>query len=132
MAYLHVYKNNPTAGGTDGSQVSEGTELNPIATSALNATNNEESAAIKLALRCDTGYNTSGNTTITPVGTSASKWALSIDGTTWGAYGAALTISTVIGVVNTIFYCKAKAASGESPANDVSVDLQISGNVVAV
>ncbi|WP_378955373.1 hypothetical protein [Pelosinus sp. sgz500959] len=130
--YLHVYKNNPTEGGVDGSQVSEGTELNPITTSALNGTNNEESASIKLALRCDTGYNTSGNTTVAPMGASASKWTLSIDGTTWGAYGAALTISTVIGVINTVFYCKAKAVSGESPANDVSVDLQISGNVVAV
>lgn len=132
MAILHAYKSSPTAGGTDGSQVSEGTELNPITTTALNATANEESAAIKLALRCDAGYNTTGSTTITPTGTSAAKWALSLDGTTWGAYGAVLTIATVIGVVNTVFYCKAKAVSGEGPANDISVDFAVVSSVIAV
>ena len=130
--YLHVYKNNPTAGGTDGSLVSEGTGLNPITTNALNATMNEESAVIKLALRCEAGYTTSGDITITPMGTTSSKWALSADGTTWGAYGAVLTITTVIGVVNTIIYCKAKAVSGESVVNDSTVTLQLVGNVVAV
>ena len=132
MAYLHLYKSSPTVGGTDGSQVSEGTELNPVTTPVLNATNNEESASIKLALRCDAGYNTQGNTTVTPIGTNVIKWALSTDGTVWGLYGAALTITTVIGVVNTIFYVKAKATSGEAPASDTSVDLQIVGTVVAV
>jgi hypothetical protein len=130
--YLHLYKNNPTAGGTDGSPVSEGTGLNPIATNALNAAINEESTIIKLALRCEVGYNTSGDITITPTGTTSSKWALSADGITWGAYGAVLTITTVIGVVNTIIYCKAKAISGESVVNDSSVALQLIGNVVAV
>jgi len=130
--YLHVYKGNPTAGGTDGNQVSEGTELNPILTPALNALNNEESAAIKLALRCEAGYNTSGSTTITPSGTTSAMWALSLDSVTWGSYGSALTISTVIGVVNTVFYVKAKAVSSESPANDTSVDFQVVGNIVAV
>lgn len=130
--YLHLYKGTPTVGLTDGTQVSEGTELSPITTPPLNATLNEESTAIKLALRCDAGYNTSGNTTVTPTGTTATKWALSPDGTAWGAYGAVLTITAVIGIVNTILYCKAKAVNGESPANDVTVDLQIVSNVVAV
>ena len=67
---IHLYKNNPTAGTADGSPVSEGTGLNPIATTGLNSANNEESVAIKLALRCDAGYNTSGNITITPIGTT--------------------------------------------------------------
>ena len=53
MAYIHVYKNNPTATGTDGTQVSEGDGTQAISIT-LNATNNEESAPIKLALRCDT------------------------------------------------------------------------------
>ena len=132
MAYLHLYKSSPTVGAADGTLVSEGTELNPVTTPALNATNNDESAGIKLALRCDAGYNTQGNTVVTPIGTSATKWALSTDGATWGLYGASLTLTTVIGVVNTIFYVKAKAASGEAPVSDTSVDLQIVGTVVAV
>ena len=50
MAYIHVYKNNPTAAGTDGTQVSEGDGTQAISVT-LNAINNEESAPIKLALR---------------------------------------------------------------------------------
>ena len=129
---INVYKNIPTAGCVDGSLVSEGTGLNPITTNSLNTTNNEESTTIVLALRCDTGYNTSGDTTITPTGVTADKWSLSLDGVTWGAYGAVLTITSVIGVVNTLFYAKAKATAGENPVNDMTVDLQVAGNLVAV
>ena len=74
MAYIHMYT-GATGGGTDGTLVSENTGLAPITTAVLNATNNEIGDPIKLALRCETGYNTSGNTTITPTGTSAAKWA---------------------------------------------------------
>ena len=130
--YIHLYKNNPTAGGVDGSPVSEGTELDPITTKGLNPVINEESMPIKAALRCEAGYNTSGDVTVTPIGASASKWALSLDGITWGLYGTVLTINSVVGVVNTIIYAKAKAVSGELPTNDVSVVLQIAGNVATV
>ena len=58
MAYIHVYI-TPTAGGTDGTHVSEGTDLQPISVT-LNATNNEESTPIKLALRYDSGFHTNG------------------------------------------------------------------------
>ena len=68
MAYIHVYM-TPTAGGTDGIQVSEGTGLQPISVT-LNATNNEESTPIKLALRCDSGFQTNGNITVSVVGTT--------------------------------------------------------------
>ena len=132
MANFHIYKNNPTAGGTNGTLVSEGTGSSPITVGPLNATNNEESAAITLAIRCESGYATTGNTVITPVGTTAAKWALSANGSAWGEYGAALTISSAIGATNTLFYAKAKATSDESPANDTSVDLQVQATVAAV
>ena len=77
MAYIHVYT-TPTAGGTDGTQVSEGTGLQPISVT-LNATNNEESTPIKLALRCDSDFQTNGNITISVVGTTLTKWALAPD-----------------------------------------------------
>ena len=102
MAYIHVYT-TPTAGGTDGTQVSEGTGLQPI-TVTLNATNNEESTPIKLALRCDAGYQTNGNITLSLLGTTNAKWALAPDSAgpagTFGAYGANLVIATVVGVTN--------------------------------
>lgn len=132
MANFHVYKNNPTSGGTNGTLVSEGTGSSPITVGPLNASNNEESAAITLAIRCESGYITTGSTVITPVGTTAAKWALSDNGSSWGAYGAALTISTLIGATNMLFYAKAKATADENPANDSSVSLQVQATVAAV
>lgn len=131
MAYIHLYKDNPTAGGTNGTLVSEGDGSSPV-TVTLNATNNEESSAITLALRCESGYQTVGNTTITPTGTTASKWALSSNGISWSDYGSALIISTTIGATNTLIYTKAKASSDETPMNDTSVDFQIQATIGAV
>ncbi|AEG14684.1 hypothetical protein Desku_1097 [Desulfofundulus kuznetsovii DSM 6115] len=135
MAFIHVYMNNPTAGGTDGVLVSEGTEANPITVGPLNATENEESAPIKLALRCETGYKTSGTVTVQPVGTKADKWALAPDVAgapgTWQAYGAALTIEDVISDTNYVFWAKARATSDEPPQNDTSVDIQVQAMIVA-
>lgn len=131
MANIHVYKGTVTVGGTDGTQVSEGTGLQPISIGPLNATNNEESVITTLAVRCDTGFATTGDTVITPVGTTSAKWALSADGTTWSAYGANLTISSAIDATNKLFYVKAKATSDESPANDTTVDIQVTAQIVA-
>lgn len=66
MAILNVYKNNPTAGGVDGAKVVAG---NPILTPYLDLAQNE-SVDIKLALRCDSGKKTLGQTTITPTAPS--------------------------------------------------------------
>lgn len=133
---IHIYQGAVTSGGTNGTQVSEGTETSPIIVGPLNATNNEESAAIKLAVRCDAGYNTSGNTVITPTGTTADKWALAPDNAgvagSFGAYGSALTISSVVGTTNTLFWVKAKASNTENPVNDTSVDLVVSATINAV
>ena len=131
MAYYHIYKNNPTAGGTDGTQVSESTGLNPISVT-LNATNNEESIPIKLAIRCETGHQTVGDCVISITGTTSLKWALSLDNVTWNTYGSSLTISSTINNTNIIFYSKAKASSDEIPNNDNSVDFQISATIGVV
>lgn len=131
MAYIHMYNNNPTSGGTDGNLVSEllpftgstvsgnavvsGTSINTalltvgqpitgagipagttidsiisassfelsanatttndyvlmaqgnlITTNFLNASTSDVSSPIKLALRCDIGYNSVSTTTVTP------------------------------------------------------------------
>jgi len=131
MAYIHTYQGNPTVGLADGNLVSENSGLSPISIT-LNATNNEISDPIKLALRCETGYQTTGNIVITPTGTTSAKWALSLDGITFGAYGDPLTITSVIGATNTIFYSKAKSTSDETPTNDVSTDLVITSTIEAV
>lgn len=133
MAEIHFYKNNPTAGGVDGSLVSEETGSNPIInTTPLSVVTGEESGVITLALRTDAGFKTSGDSTVAPIGTNKNDWALSLDGITWLAWGAMLTITAEITAVNMLFYAKCKSVTGESVANDVGVDLRLAGNLVAV
>ena len=57
---LHIYYGNPTAGYTDGTEASSGTELSPISVT-LDASQSE-AKAVKCAVRCDTGYYIEGNT----------------------------------------------------------------------
>jgi len=136
MAYIHMYKDNPTAGETDGIQVSEQTENAPVTVTLTVAGSDVESGAIKLALRCESGYQTSGDTTITPTGDSSDKWALAPDNGgspgTFGSYGDSLTISDTIGATNYIFWAKAKALASEDPQNDATVDLKIDATIEAV
>jgi hypothetical protein len=118
MAYINVYNNNPTTGGTDGNVVSQnGAQTNPVSVT-LDASISQ-SETVKLALRCDSGYQTVGNTTIAASGTTASKWSFCL--TENGTYTSTLTISTTIGTTNTIFYAKADSASSETPTTDTSV-----------
>lgn len=136
MALIHIYKGTVTSGLTDGTLVSEGTEATPIQpASYLDASINQESEAIKLAIRCDSGYKTLGDITIAPIGTSYTKWALAPDNNgvagTFESYGATLTISSEIGDSNTIFWVKAKATSDESPVNDTTVDIRVTADIIA-
>lgn len=140
MAVFHLYDGTPTAGGTNGTQVSEGgAQSNPVdVTITVTPQAGAESSNVKLAIRCDTGYRTvSGqNTTITPTGTNADQWALAPDNAgspgTWGAYGSALTISSQITATNTIFWAKAKAAATATPYNDTGVSLSVQATTEAV
>ena len=133
---LHIYSNNPTAGLTDGTEVSSGTELSPIAVT-LDASQ-AEAKAVKCAVRCDTGYYIDGNVTVSFIGTNTSKWKVAADddyedadealeSATWQN---TLTIADV-GTSNVIFWVKAMSSSDENPQNDTSVDLQAEGLVVA-
>lgn len=134
-AYIGLYKGTVTAGGTDGTRVSEGDNSVPVSFT-LNATTNEVGTAQKLALRCTTNYQTNGSTTVSLTGTTAAKWALAPDNAgsagTFGADGASLTIASVIGATNTIFWARAKATSDETPVNDTTVDISVSATIEAV
>lgn len=59
---MNLYKNSPTAGGTDGVKVVAG---NPIITPYLDLASSE-TCDIVLALRCDTGEQSTSSTVITP------------------------------------------------------------------
>lgn len=121
-AYINLYKNNPTAGGTDGTAIStDGTYTNPL-TVSLNATINE-SKTVKLAVRTEAGYATVGDTVISDVGDTNDRWKLCL--TENGTFTDSITISNVITNANTVFYAKASSVDTETPSTDRSVSLQV-------
>ncbi len=134
---LHIYYGNPTAGSTDGTEASSGTELSPISVT-LDASK-EESKAVKCAVRCEQGYYIEGNTTIKFVGDSAGKWRAATDDNyadeasalSKGAWQETISVSGVTDK-NVIFWAKATSSKEEKPQNDTSVDIQAEGMVVAV
>lgn len=126
-AYINVYKNNPTAGGTDGTAVSTGGAYTSPITVALNASQSE-SKTVKLAIRCESGYTTVGDTTIADSGDTNDRWKLCL--TENGTFADSITISTAIANANVVFYAKASSASTETPATDRSVSLQITTTIV--
>ena len=132
MAYINLYTNNPTAGGTDGTVVSlDGTQTSPISVT-LDKTK-AESKAIKCAIRCDTGYKTSGDVTISLSGTTASKWKLAKDSNyadaaaalTSAAWADSIVVSGVT-TANTIFWAKAASSVDENTTKDTSVSIKAS------
>ena len=139
---IKIYKNNPTAGGTDGTLVSSGTGLNPIESGAIKvpAAGYQEGSWIKLAVRCDTGYETvedsSRHARISIIdSTKVTMWQLAHDNNgqpgTAEDWGEPLDFLTKIGATNTIFWARARVASTEEPANDTSVDIQVAATIGA-
>ncbi len=126
-AYINFYKDNPTAGGVDGTQISlDGQQTQPL-TFSLDASTNESKTA-PVALRCQSGYETSGYTTISFSGGTASKWSAALSEN--GTYASSITIATKIPATNVIFWVKAASASSESPGNDTSVSMVAAATVV--
>ena len=136
MARIKIYKGTVTSGDTDGTLVSEGTGLEPIESGALvvPAEGYAEGSAIKLAVRCDEGYETvesgSKHATISIVdSTHVDKWALAPDDSgspgVFEDWGDPLEFLSQIDDTNTIFWAKARVAYTEEPANDTSVDIQV-------
>ena len=139
---IKIYKDNPTAGGTDGTLVSSGTGLNPIESGAIKvpAAGYQEGSWIKLAVRCDTGYETvedsSRHARISIIdSTKVTMWQLAPDNSgqagTAEDWGDPLDFLTKIGATNTIFWARARVASTEEPANDTSVDIQVAATIGA-
>lgn len=127
--YINLYMNNPTAGGTDGDIISSGdTETNPLSVT-LDAANSETSNAIPVAIRCETGFKTTGNTVISFVGTNAAKWTVGDSAT--GAFSSSLTIPDEIDTTNRLFYVKVTSSSDEEPANDTSTNIQVATKIAA-
>lgn len=122
MAYIHVYHN--------GHQISEGDGSNPLVIGPLNASENEVSAAKELQIKCEAGFKTFGETTVSFEGTTADKWT--ICETASGSYASTLTISEEITEAGKTVYVKAKATDDEAPSNDTGVDIKLVTVIQAV
>ena len=113
------------SGDTTGEQISEETGLNPLTVFGLNASLDQVSEGIKVALRCDSGYETVGDAVISFIGTTLLKWAVSLDNTTWSEYGEGISITDKIKNTNKLFYIRAKSSNDEVPVNDTTVDIKV-------
>ena len=135
--HIHLYKNNPTAGLSNGTAISTGDNSAPLSFT-LDATQSEVGAA-KVGVRCDSGYCVSGGTSIYLEGTNANKWQLAADNSyasaaealSQGVWGYSLSLSGVSST-NSVFWVKATSTLGEDPQNDRSVSLVAEGLVAAV
>ena len=132
---LHIYMNNPTAGSTDGTEVSSGTELAPI--SVLLDAGKGEQKAVKCAVRCESGFRIDGVLTVKFVGEHADKWKVAsnngytVDTALESAdWKDSIALSNVADK-NTIFWVKALSTADEAPQQDTSVDIQAEGLLVS-
>jgi len=139
---IKIYKGTITAGGTNGTLVSSGTGLDPIESGAIKvpAADYQEGDWIKLAVRCDAGFETvedaSRHARISIVdSTSVTLWQLAPDNAgqagTPETWGGSLDFLTKIGDKNVLFWARARVASTEEPANDDSVDIQVVATIGA-
>lgn len=135
MALIHIYAGNPTAGGTDGTEVSSGTESAPI-TLTLDASKAESKAA-KCGVRCDSGYSIEGGAAVSFSGTNTDKWSAALDNgytsataLTAADWASSVTLSGVA-ATNVIFWVKATSDRTENPQNDRTVDVNVEGLVVS-
>jgi len=139
---IKIYKGTVTAGQADGTLVSSGTGLNPIESGAIKVPESgyAEGSWIKLAVRCDTGYETvedaSRHARISIVDSAGvTLWQLAPDNSgqpgTAEDWGEPLDFVTKIGATNTIFWARARVASTEEPANDKSVHIQVAATIGA-
>ena len=127
--YLKLYINNPTAGGTDGTEVSEGGLFtNPITATLVTDDTTGASSIITCAARCVSGYQTEGNVELkfqelsggSYTDYSGTDYEISADQTTWGN---SLTLSSTIGTTNTLFYVRLSRAAASAPVNKKDVFL---------
>lgn len=123
---INLYNGNPSDGLTDGLAVSLDDDISNLITGTVNASENQ-TVYIKAALRCESGYKTTGDTTIWFSGTNADKWAVSA--TENGIYNSTLVISDTIEDTNKTFWLAVSGQNGEIPAIDTGTKIRVSGSI---
>ena len=125
--FINIYTDNPTAGATDGTEVSTYNAYTAPISFALNAEQNE-SKIITLAVRTAEGYKTNGSTTIEDDGDTNDRLKLCKAAT--GTFADSITFTDEITAANTIFYAQASSADTEYPTIDRSASFRIVCNIV--
>ncbi len=139
---IKIYKGTVTAGGTDGDLVSTGTGLAPIESGVIKVptVDHAEGSWIKLAVRCDDGYETveelSRHARLSIEDSDGvDKWQLAFDDAgdpdTPADWGDPIDITDQIDATNTIFWARARVAHDEDPANDSTVDVVVTATIGA-
>lgn len=127
--FINVYSGNPTAGEKDGTIIStDGTHTAPLVVN-LDASQNEVKVT-KLAIRCEDGYTTTGNTVIQDDNDTNDRWKFSL--TDEGGWADSITLGNGIDTGNAIFYAKATSSSLETPTRDTSVSIRVSTTIESV
>ena len=125
--YINIYTNNPTAGSTDGTAVSQNGDFTAPITFTLDASENE-SKTVKLAIRTETGY-TATEVTIEDQNDTNDRLKLCL--TENGTFTDSISIGSV-NTTNTIFYARASSADTENPQTDRTASFKVSGVVASV
>lgn len=126
--YINIYKNNPTAGATDGTAVStDGTFTAPM-TFTLDASQNEVKTQ-KYAIRTESGYVARD---VVIADNNDTNDRIKFCWTENGTFADSIVAASDITSVNTIFYVKASSADTEQPQTDRSINPKVSGMIAAV
>lgn len=126
--YINVYKNNPTAGALDGTAVSTGDFSSPIEF-VLDATQ-DDAQILKLAVRTESGYKTTGDVTISDQNDLNDR--LKLCWTRNGTFADSISTSDEITAANKLFYARAEASTNEHPQTDRSAKFKIDCVIAAV
>lgn len=126
-AYVNIYKNNPTAGGTDGTAVSTGGTFTSPISFTLDASQNENQT-VKLSIRTENGYVVN-NATISDQGDTNDRMKLCK--TENGTFTDSISFTQVTST-NQIFYARASSSDTENPQTDRSISFKVSGELAAV
>lgn len=127
--YINVFMDNPTAGAKDGVYVSTNGAFTAPIEFVLDAAKNE-SQVVKLAVRTEAGYKTTGTTTITDKNDTDDR--LKLCWTENGEFADSISTAEEITNANKIFYAKASSSSSEDPQTDTSAKFLVDCVIASV
>lgn len=146
--YISLYGGTVTKNGVDGTKISENMSQHCPVRVSLNA-RLAESKAIKLALRCESGFQTNGDVVVSSKyyngngyvnsGGMTGRWKFALDNNynesqalSNGNWQNSITITNTIGDRNVIFWAKASSETTDSPQKVTTTSITVTGEVQAV